>query len=412
MNPSQHNPEDQLAPSAPRWILHVDMDAFFASVEVLDNPSLRGRPVIVGHGARGVVCAASYEARAFGVRSAIPMTRALQLCPEGAFIVPRHRRYAEVSRAVMAVLRDFSPCVEQASIDEAYLDAGGFERLYKSVENLGVALKRAVFERTGLTSSVGIAPVKFLAKIASDLRKPNGLTVLYPETIPAFLRKLPVARIPGVGERTLDSLKALGIRTAGDVGCYPADFWERRLGKLGLMIWERSQGIDHGRVEPYTAPKSESAEDTLLKDTLEREILKAHLLRQAETVGASVRRYKTKGRTVTLKVKFSDFKQITRSKTLPLATASTKLIYETATALLDKLTLPKAVRLIGLGLSSFIWDEGECSQILLPGVGDADAAKRSRHEQRDRALDEAIDEIRTRFGKGAVSRGSSGPHQE
>ena len=407
MNPSQHNPENPPALPGAHWIMHVDMDAFFASVEVLDNPALRGKPVIVGHGERGVVCAASYEARVFGVRSAIPMTRALQLCPGGEFIVPRHRRYAEVSRGVMAVLRDFSPLVEQASIDEAYLDAGGFERLYEKVEDLGGALKQAVFERTGLTCSVGIAPVKFLAKIASDMQKPNGLTVIYPDRVASFLRKLPVAKIPGVGERTLESLKALGIRTAGEVGCYPADFWERRFGKMGMMIWERSQGIDRGRVEPYTAPKSESAEDTLLKDTLDREILKAHLLRQAETVGASVRRYKTKGRTVTLKVKFSDFKQITRSRTLPLATASTKLIYETAVELLGKLTLPRPVRLIGVGLSGFVWGEGECRQPLLPGVGGDEVAELGRHEKRDLALDEAIDEIRARFGKEALVRGGS-----
>lgn len=408
MNSFQHNPENQPAAPGTRWIMHVDMDAFFAAVEVLDNPSLRGKPVIVGHGARGVVCAASYEARAFGVRSAIPMTRALQLCPGGEFIVPRHTRYAEVSRAVMAVLRDFSPLVEQASIDEAYLDAGGFERLTGGVEDLGRALKRAVFERVGLTCSVGAAPVKFLAKIASDLNKPDGLTVLYPEKIGAFLRKLPVARIPGVGERTLDSLRALGIRTAGDVLCYPEDFWERRFGKLGLMIWERSQGIDRGKVEPYLAPKSESAEDTLLKDTLDREVLKAYLLRQAESVGASVRRYKTRGRTVTLKVKFFDFKQITRSRTLPLGTSSTRIIYETAIALLDKLELPRPVRLIGVGLSGFIWEaEGEHRQTLLPGFGPDESAEFIRQSSRDHALDEAIDEIRARFGKGALVRGGS-----
>ena len=387
--------------------MHVDMDAFFASVEVLDNPTLRGKPVIVGHGARGVVCAASYEARVFGVRSAMPMTRALLLCPQGEYIVPRHERYAEVSRVVMAVLRDFSPFVEQASIDEAYLDAGGFHRLYSSVQALGEALKNAVFERTGLTCSVGLAPVKFLAKIASDLHKPDGLTILPPERVQSFLRNLPVSRIPGVGERTLGSLKALGVSTAGDVACYPADFWERRLGKMGLMIWERSQGIDPSKVEPYLAPKSEGAEDTLLADTSDREILKSWLLHQAETVGAGVRRSKAQGRTVTLKVKFSDFKQITRSRTLPVATASTRLIYETAVSLLDNLELPRPVRLIGVSLSGFVWGE-EQRQMLLPGFG-ATADVCEAGDSRERALDEAIDEIRARFGKGAVVRGTGKP---
>lgn len=406
MNPTQHNPNPPEPQNPPaRWIAHVDMDAFFASVEVLDNPSLRGKPVIVGHGARGVVCAASYEARVFGVRSAIPMTRALQLCPQGEFIVPRHGRYSEVSRQVMAVLRDFSPMVEQASIDEAYLEATGLEGLFGPVQALGEAMKRAVFERTGLTCSVGFAPVKFLAKIASDLQKPDGLSILYPEQIPAFLRKLPVARIPGVGERTLASLRALGVSTAGDVGCYPADFWERRLGKVGMMIWERSQGIDRAVVEPYLAPKSEGAEDTLLTDTRDREVLNAWLLRQAEEVGARARKHKAHGRTVTLKVKFSDFRQITRSRTLAVSTASTRVIYETAAALLDNLDLPQPVRLIGLSLSGFVWGVEE-QRLALPGLGVEVPAVCNDQESHDRALDEAIDEIRARFGKDAVLRGT------
>ena len=403
MDSTQSQPQNP----APRWIAHVDMDAFFAAVEVLDNPSLRGKPVIVGHGARGVVCAASYEARVFGVRSAIPMTRALQLCPQGEFIVPRHERYSEVSRQVMAVLRDFSPVVEQASIDEAYLDATGLEGLFGPVQSLGEALKRAVFERTGLTASVGFAPVKFLAKIASDLNKPDGLSILWPERIPSFLHKLPVARIPGVGERTLATLHSLGVSTAGEVSCYPADFWERRLGKLGLMIWERSQGIDRAVVEPYLAPKSEGAEDTLLADTRDRGVLNAWLLRQAEAVGARARRHKARGRTITLKVKFSDFRQITRSRTLPVSTASTRVIYETAAALLHALELPLPVRLIGLALSGFVWGEEEL-QLCLPGLGDGadEAPSPGQAADRDRALDETLDEIRARFGKDAVLRGT------
>ncbi len=409
MNPAQHNHNSSRSENRDaRWIMHVDMDAFFASVEVLDNPALRGKAVIVGHGARGVVCAASYEARAFGVRSAIPMTRALQLCPQGEYIAPRHERYAEVSRQVMAVLRDFSPVVEQASIDEAYLEVSGLERLCGPVESLGEDLKNAVFARTGLTCSVGLAPVKFLAKIASDVHKPNGLTVLYPEQVQSFLRNLPASRIPGVGERTLDSLKALGVSTAGDVACYPPDFWERRLGKLGVMVWERSQGIDRSKVEPSLAPKSEGAEDTLLADTSDREVLKSWLLRQAETVGAGVRRSKAQGRTVTLKVKFSDFKQITRSRTLPVATASTRLIYETAAALLDNLELPRPVRLIGVSLSGFVWGDEE-RQLLLPGFGATESDACDAGDARDRALDEAIDEIRARFGKAALLRGECKP---
>ncbi len=405
MNPAQdnHNPQTP-GEGQQRWIVHVDMDAFFASVEVLDNPELRGKPVIVGHGTRGVVCAASYEARVYGVRSAMPMSRARQLCPGGEYVVPRHGRYSEISRQVMAILHDFSPLVEQASIDEAYLDASGLTRLFGPVEGFGQAIKDAVHERTGLTCSVGLAPVKFLAKIASDLNKPNGLSVLHPEDIARFLHTLPVRKIPGVGERTLDSLKSFGIRTAGDVGCYPPNFWEQRLGKLGLMIWERSQGIDRGKVEPYLAPKSESAEDTLAQDTTDLAVLKTWLLHQAESVGASVRRNKAQGRTVTLKIKFSDFQQLTRSRTLPAPTDSTRIIYETAVALLEHLGIKRPVRLIGVGLSGFVWGD-EPQQLLLPGVTDYSPSEALPAEDRDRALDSAIDEIRARFGTTVLLRG-------
>ena len=205
-----------------RWIMHIDMDAFYASIEQLDRPEWRGKPVIVGGTSdRGVVPAAFYEARKFGVRSAIPIFQARRLCPNGIFTRGRMSRYAEVSRQVMAVLGRFSPVVEKASIDEAYLDASGLERLFGPIEELGQAIKRAVREETGLTCSIGVAPVKFLAKIASDLDKPDGLSVLRYEDVPDFLQKLPVGSIPGVGGPTLDPLSSLRVRLSSDLALHP-----------------------------------------------------------------------------------------------------------------------------------------------------------------------------------------------
>lgn len=264
------------------------------------------------------------------------------------------RRYAELSHRIMDALREFSPLVEPASVDEAYLDATGLERLFGPVENMGMAVKARVLDVTGgLTCSVGAAPVKFLAKIASDVNKPNGLFVLYPEDVTEFLRTLPVGRIPGVGKRSLDALEQLGVRFAGDVLRYSREFWERRFGKGGVHLHERASGVDPREVEPYSEPKSESAENTFAEDTADRAVLRRWLLAQAERVGASLRRQRLAGRTITLKVKYADFRSISRSHSLPEPTASTESIFDEACRLLDALTLADKVRLIGVGVSNF-----------------------------------------------------------
>lgn len=379
--------------SGQRFILHVDMDAFFASVEQLDNPELRGKPVVVGGEKRGVVAACSYEARKFGIHSAMPSAQARRLCPHAVFLRGRGHRYTEVSRQVMAVLERFSPLVEQASVDEAYLDVSGQERLFGPPEQLGAELKAAVRRNTGLVCSVGIAPVKFLAKIASDYDKPDGLCVIHPEQVREFLRTLPVAKIPGVGGSSLGRLRDLGIETAGDVLRYPEDFWRRRFGKFGEALFERAQGIDPRPVVTEYEPKSEGAENTFGEDTNNREELQRWLLDQAERVGRRLRRDEHKGRTVTLKIKFCDFNSITRSKTLPEATDSTRRIFETAAALLQAEPLPKKVRLIGLSVSNFF--QGAVQLSLLP----------EPEEQRDEPLDKALDAIRDKFGREALVRG-------
>ena len=386
-----------------RWIMHIDMDAFYASVELLDNPELKGKPVIVGGGARGVVCAASYEARRYGVRSAIPMFQARKLCPQGIYLPVRMPRYAEVSRSIMAIVSRFSPLVEQASVDEAYLDATGLTRIFGPVRELGTALKAAVREESGLTCSVGLAPVKFLAKIASDMDKPDGLTILEPEALPAFLAALPVGRIPGVGKKNLLVLENMGVRNCGDVLRYPRDFWVRRLGKGGESLHDRAGGIDPRPVIPHEPPKSESAENTFAEDTLDRELLETWLLKQAERVGASLRRQRLAGRTITLKVKYADFTTLTRAKTLDAPTSGTRLIYETAVALLRKLNPRQKLRLIGVGVSHFGEDTSQKQFSLL--------AEKSQDAQsgKDEALDKVLDTLRERFGKEAVVRGKLFP---
>ena len=379
-----------------RWIMHIDMDAFYASVEQMDRPEFRGKPLIVGEGPRSVVSAASYEARKFGIRSAMPIAKAKKLCPEGIYVPVRMKRYAEVSRKVMDALSGFSPVIEQASVDEAYLDATGLERLFGKPEELARSVRKNVREATGLTCSVGMAPVKFLAKIASDINKPDGLKIIYPEEVAAFLRALPIGKIPGVGKRTLDIFNAMGIETGNDVLRFPREFWERRLGKAGVGIWRRVQGIDPSVVEPYTDPKSESAEHTFAEDTLDLELLKTWLLRHAERVSAKVRTMGVKGRTVTLKLKFYDFQSVTRSRTLSAPTDSTNVLYEIAESLLDGFTLSKKVRLIGLGLSGFSGGSGQLT-LFSPETG--------INAERDTALDKAIDQVRKRFGNAALMRG-------
>lgn len=374
--------------------MHVDMDAFYASIEQLDNPDLRGKPVIVGGGLRGVVSAASYEVRRFGVHSAMPLGQARRLCPHAVCVPGRMARYREVSQQVQAALQNFSPRVEQASVDEAYLDVTGTERLFGPVEYLGEAVKRAVTTATsGLTCSVGLAPVKFLAKIMSDLRKPNGLAVLPMADVPNFLHTLPVGKVPGVGKSFETALAGLGIRTCGDVLERPENFWERRFGKSGLVLLHRAQGIDTRDVQPFTSPKSEGAETTFDVDTRDLEFLRNQLYCHAERVGRGLRRQGLKARVVTLKLKYADFRQLTRQTTLTEATCATQTLYEHGCALLDTVQLEGPVRLIGLTASHFGDIPHQLS--LLP---------RPHDEERRTRLDNTLDSLCDKFGKGTIRR--------
>jgi len=377
-------------------ILHLDMDAFFASVEQHDDPSLAGRPVVIGCDPRGVVSAASYEARTFGVRSAMPVVEARRRCPQGVFLPGNRRRYVEVSRLVMATLAEVSPLVEPASIDEAYVDITGTETLFGPPDVLGRRLKALIREATGLSCSVGIAPVKFLAKIASDYDKPDGLTVIEPDRTAAFLADLPVGKIPGVGKRGQAALASLGIRVVGDVLHYPPDFFKRHFGKWGLELVERANGRGSAVVRTDREIKSSSAENTFAADTADRETLLAWLLLQAERVGRDLRQEGLRGRTVTLKLKFGDFRQITRSRTLVEPTDSDAVIFETAVALLAAEDLPRPVRLIGVGVSHFGDTPRQLSLFEHPD---------EKARQRAGRIDAALDAIRGRFGREAIIRG-------
>jgi len=337
--------------STQRHILHVDMDAFYASVEQADRPELKGKPVIIGGGKRGVVSAASYEARKFKVHSAMPIFEARRLCPGGIFLPVRMKRYKEVSRQVMAILGNYSPLLEKASVDEAYLDVTGTEKLFGTPVQVAENIKRQIRQETGLSCSVGVAPNRFLAKIASDLEKPDGLTVIPHEKVQDFLRYLPVSKIPGVGTRTLEVLKSLGVVHASDILHVPEDILIRKLGKAGRELIERASGIDDSPVIPFSEPKSFSAEHTLPDDTGDMEEIRKHLLVQAERVGRDLRLHGYTGRTVTLKIKFANFRTITRSRTFADATAGTSEIYRWAVELLGQVDLRMKVRLVGVGVS-------------------------------------------------------------
>ena len=386
-------------------ILHIDMDAFFASVEQRDHPELRGKPLVVGgDSGRGVVAAASYEARRYGIHSAMPMFMAKQRCPHLQVVSSRKGRYGEVSRTVMAILNRYSPVVEQVSIDEAYLDAAGCDRLHGPPAAMARAIKADIRESVCLTCSIGVAPLKFLAKIASDMDKPDGLTVIAPESVPEFISNLPVEKVPGVGKQAFQQLKRMGILTLGDVRIRKASALVERLGKFGYRLADLAHGRDETTVCPHSPTKSISTEKTLARDTRDREQLNRHLLSQSEEVARQLRRQGFLARTITLKLKNSDFRQITRSATLDRPTHASETIYETARTLLARQALDQPIRLIGVGASALIADTIPQQASLF-----ADATVRSDGWEK---VDRAVDRIAERFGASAVHRGSLTPTKD
>jgi DNA polymerase IV len=339
-------------PGVPRRIIHLDMDAFYASVEQRDDPSLRGKPLAVGGSpqSRGVVAAASYEARAFGVRSAMPMARALRLCPELTVVRPDFARYRAASQEVMAILRSCTPLVEPLSLDEAYLDVTDNLWGEPLASEIAKKLKKKIFDATGLTSSAGVAPNKFLAKIASGWRKPDGLTVIAPERVERFLQELPVEALWGVGPVTAKKLRALGIRRLVDVREQDEAALRRAVGSLAASLKRLSWGDDPREVKPDRPWKSISAETTYSVDLEDLREMQAQVAKLAARVASSLEKKNLLARTVTLKLRYGDFTTVTRSHTEEPPTRDPRAFTARATALLERTDAGRrTVRLLGVG---------------------------------------------------------------
>ncbi len=373
-------------------ILHVDLDAFFAAVEQRDRPELRGRPVIVGGdpGARGVVSAASYEARAFGVRSAMPLRTAAALCPQGVFLPVDGASYRRESRRVMGILGRFTPLLEQVSIDEAFLDVAGSEALFGPPEEIARRIKADVRGEVGLTASVGAATTKLVAKVASDLRKPDGLVVVPPGREAAFLAPLPIRRLWGVGEQTRLVLAEHGVATIGDLAALPVDVLVRRLGAHGATLHERALGIDPSPVVGEIAAKSVSHEHTFDLDTSDPEVIERTLLALSEGVASRLRAGEVRASTVQVKVRDSAFHTVTRQRTLAEPTDLAEPIFRTALDLVRPEVRGRRIRLLGVGAHGL----GEPAQLGLFASEDP----------RRRRAAEAQDAIRRKFGSRSLTK--------
>ncbi|MDT8903022.1 DNA polymerase IV [Anaeroselena agilis] len=383
-----------------RWIIHVDMDAFFAAVEQRDDPALRGRPVVVGGvGPRGVVSTASYEARRFGVHSAMPMSEARRLCPHAVFMPGDHRKYTRVAGEIRAILAAFSPLVEPLSLDEAFLDASGMEWLYKDPKDIAAAIKAKIRDELALTASAGVAPNKFLAKLASDWGKPDGLVVVRHDEIAAFLRAMPVSRLWGAGEKTVALLKGIGINTIGQLADADEVILRRHFGQQAGEMRRLARGEDDRPVVPEHEPKSIGNEVTFDEDLRSRDDIGTCLLALSQKVGRRLRQAGYAGRTVTVKIRFGSFRTITRSRTLGEATLLGDTIYETAQAIMADIELAEGVRLLGVTLSNL---QVYGSQTSLFATDDDKKLKASV----------AVDHLKDKFGEGAITRGRLMPKKE
>ena len=385
----------------PRTIVHADMDAFYAAVEQLENRELRGKPVLIGHpGLRGVVATASYEARINGVGSAMPMALAKKKCPNAIIVRPRIAHYAKYSEEIMKVFRDFSPLVEPLSLDEAFLDLSGTEHLWETVEELGKQLKEAVFKATrGLHVSVGISATKYVAKVASDHDKPNGLTIVPPQEAKSFLAGLPVSRIWGIGKKTQKQLTALRLETIGQVANSDRNWLREKLGSLGDHIFDLAHAIDPREVIPHREAKSIGAESTLERNVSGADQIRPHLLKASDRIAPQLRAKNLVAGGVRVKLKTANFKILTRQKRLVEATSTANILYKSALELLESFDLSDQFRLVGLAAFNLQPRRQEDQLSLFES---SHAVARKQQEQ----LDEQIDRIREKFGTSSLKRGS------
>ncbi|WP_299445185.1 DNA polymerase IV [uncultured Phycicoccus sp.] len=374
-------------------VLHVDMDAFYASATLLRHPELVGTPVIIGGGHRGVVLSATYEARRFGVASAMPMGRARRLCPQATVLPPDHDLYATISAGVMETFRSVTPVVEPLSLDEAFLDVSGALRRLGSPATIGRQIRDAVHDEQGITCSVGVAPSKFVAKLASNLAKPDGMVVVPRDEVVPFVQQLPVAALWGVGDKTEEALVRLGLRTVADIAHTPLTTLVRALGAAtGQHLHELAWGRDPRTVEREQREKSVGSDETFEADLDDAVLIRRHLLALSERTAARMRAAGTTGRTMTLKVRFSDFTTITRARTLREPTDSGRAIHEAAVGLFDALGLQRArIRLVGVRMSGLT----PAHEAPIQGV-----IGEPEHGWRD--ADRAVDRARARFGTGVV----------
>lgn len=377
-----------------RWIMHVDMDAFFASVEQLDNPDLRGKPVIVGgQSCRGVVSTCSYEARRYGVHSAMSMAEARKLCPHGEYVPVRMRRYQEVSKKIMSIFHDFTPLVEQLSIDEAFLDVSGMEKLYhNNTEEIGWLIKKRIAAETGLTASVGLAPNKFLAKMASDLQKPDGFTIIRHAEVAKFIADFPVTKIFGIGRMAEKSLLQYGIATIGQLAAAENNVLKKVFGKNADSVHRLAQGIDERPVVTESVPKSIGRETTFTQDLFTEEQCRRELLKLSGQTGFRLRSKGYSGHTLTLKVKFNDFRIVTRSITSETDICCDEEIYALSVKLLHEVDLKKGIRLLGVTVSNL--SAGDCGTLGF------------EEDKKQIQRNEAVDALKKRFGENIIKRGS------
>ena len=375
-------------------ILHVDMDAFFASVTERDHPELKGKAVVIGAGVRGVVTSANYEARKFGIKAAMPVGKAQRLAPHAIFIPPDHKRYSEVSEHIMEIFHSFTPLVEPISLDEAFLDVTKARRLLGDGREIATAIRAKVEEQEGITCSVGIASSKFIAKLASQRCKPNGMLEIPTDRVLTFLHPLPVSALWGVGPKTNEALERLGLHTVGDIAQTPPQTLIRALGQAaGESLYELAWGRDDRDVIPEEPDKSISAAETFDRDIDDPEIIAKEILRMCERASSRMRERSLFAKTITLKIRFADFTTINRSKTLPLPIDTTHEIYEVAKGLYEGLSIERArIRLVGVSLDNLHTDTHE--QLVLGG-----------RESSWRELQEGIDAAKARFGRDSVRPG-------